>query len=97
MVQNTPQEEPTTLEALAREILDQTVNCGDSQELWTDTSEFPGITESSGITPEARVAMVRNTPLEELTMLEVLVQYILDQTVNCGDPRELQADFQRRW
>ena len=60
------------LEALAREILDQTVNCGDSRELLTDTSEFPGITESPGIMSEARVAMVRNIPLEEPTLLEAL-------------------------
>ena len=88
MARNASLWEPTRLEALAREILDQTVNCGDSRELLTSTSDFPGIAGSPDITSEDTVAMVRNTPLVEPAMLDALAREILDQTVNCGDSRE---------
>ena len=64
--------EPTRLDALGRDILDQTVNWGDSRELLTSTSDFLGIAGSLGITPEAPVAMVWNTYLVEPAMLEAL-------------------------
>ena len=47
--------------------------------------DIPVISGNPGIEPLVPVTMVWAVPLEEPTILEVLAQRILDQTVNCGE------------
>ena len=56
-----------------------------SRRLSTITVSFPGIAGPPRIEPVVPVVMVRTALPEEPTVLEVLAQKILDQTVNCGE------------
>ena len=51
---------------------------------------FPGVAEPPRVEPVVPVATVRTALPEEPTVLEVLAQNILDQTVNCGEKRRSQ-------